>query len=274
MPELAEIETIARALGPALVGRRVLSLEARWPRALRPSPGAVRACVGRTFRSVGRRGKQLLLELDGPAWLVVHLRMSGRMEWVAPQGPEPRHARTLWHLDDGRALAMADARRFGRVTFTEDLAATLAGLGPEPLAADLDPERFAALLAGRRGALKPLLLDQGFLAGIGNIYADESLFRARLHPRTRAADLTPSQAHALYRAIRAVLAEAIAANGTSFDWIYPGGGMQAHLRVYGRGGAPCRDCGAIIVRTVVGQRGTWTCPRCQPPPLAPGATHG
>ncbi|MFH1464420.1 MAG: bifunctional DNA-formamidopyrimidine glycosylase/DNA-(apurinic or apyrimidinic site) lyase [Pseudomonadota bacterium] len=270
MPELPEVETIARRLRPDLLGRRILHLEARWPRSLTPSPEAVRGCEGRAVIEVGRRGKLLLLGLEGGAWLGVHLRMSGRMEWAAPGQPEPRHARTLWHLDDGRALVMDDARKFGRVTFTYDMKDIIDNLGPEPLSADLSPARFAVMLANRRRALKPLLLDQAFLAGLGNIYTDEALFRARLHPLTPASSLSPAQAAALLGAVRAVLAEAIAQCGTSLDWIYPEGHMQDYLRVYGRAGQPCPACGAPIVRGVVGQRGTWTCPRCQPAPSAPG----
>jgi formamidopyrimidine-DNA glycosylase len=165
---------------------------------------------------------------------------------------------------------MADARKFGRVIFTQDLAGTYVDLGPEPLGDGLTPAVFAARLQARDRAIKPLLLDQTFLAGLGNIYTDEALFRARLHPLTPASALTRAEATALLTAIREVLREGIAHCGTSLDWIYPDGRMQEFLRVYGRAGAPCTACGAPIVRAVLGQRGTWTCPRCQPEPGVSG----
>jgi formamidopyrimidine-DNA glycosylase len=267
MPELPEVETIARGLRPQLVGRRITGLEARWPKALRSSPERVReACVGCEVLGVGRRGKHLLMELSGGDWLIVHLRMSGRFEWVEPNGPEPRHARTLWQLDDGRSLAMDDARKFGTVTASSDPEATLWQLGPEPLDAAFTPARFEAMLASRRRALKPLLLDQHFLAGLGNIYVDESLFRAGLHPLTPASSAPVAVVASLHGHIQQVLREAIAACGTSIDWIYPQGRMQHYLRVYGRAGEPCGACGATIQRLVVAQRGTWICPLCQPRP--------
>lgn len=265
MPELPEVETIARGLRPQLVGRRIVALDARWPKALRPSLERVeQGCVGRRVDGVGRRGKHLLLELSEGDWLIVHLRMSGRFEWVEPDGPEPRHARTLWRLDDGRALAMDDARKFGTVTWSPDPLGTLSRLGPEPLDPAFSPARFEAMLASRRRALKPLLLDQHFLAGLGNIYVDESLFRAGLHPLTPASSVTPEQVGTLHGHIQQVLSEAIDSCGTSIDWIYPQGRMQNYLRVYGRAGEPCGSCGTPIERLVVAQRGTWICRTCQP----------
>jgi formamidopyrimidine-DNA glycosylase len=267
MPELPEVETIARGLRPELVGRRILRLEARWPKALRPDPATVTAgCEGRRVRAVGRRGKHLLLGLEGGAHLIVHLRMSGRLEWFGPGRPEPRHARTVWHLDDGRSLAMDDARKFGTITWSEDPGATLAKLGPEPLEEGFTPARFVAMLAPRRRALKPLLLDQHFLAGLGNIYVDESLHRAGLHPLTPADSVSRARVEALHGHIQQVLREAIDSCGTSIDWIYPQGRMQDYLRVYGRAGEPCPACDAPIERLVVAQRGSWFCPRCQPSP--------
>jgi formamidopyrimidine-DNA glycosylase len=266
LPELPEVETIARSLRPALVGSRIARLEARWPKALRPDPATVtRGCEGRRVSSVGRRGKHLLVGLEDSGHLIVHLRMSGRFEWVEPGQPQPRHARTLWHLDDGRILAMDDARKFGTVTWSARPEHTLSGLGPEPLDEGFTPARFAAMLAPRRRALKPLLLDQQFLAGLGNIYVDESLHRAGLHPLTPADSLEPDQVARLHGHIEAVLTQAIDSCGTSIDWIYPQGRMQDYLRVYGRAGEPCLGCGAPIERLVVAQRGTWICPRCQPP---------
>jgi formamidopyrimidine-DNA glycosylase len=271
MPELPEVETIARGLVPDLVGRRIVRLEARWPRSLRPDPQRVeQGCVGRRVLSVGRRGKHLLIELEGGDWLIVHLRMSGRFEWVAPGELPGDHARTIWWLDDGRGLAMEDARKFGTVTWSQSPAGTLHQLGPEPLQDEFTPGRFEAMLQSRRRALKPLLLDQHFLAGLGNIYVDESLFRAGLHPQAPANTLDHAQALGLHGHIQQVLREAIDSCGTSIDWIYPQGRMQHYLRVYGRAGEPCPTCGTPIRRLVVAQRGTWICPRCQPlPPESP-----
>ncbi len=271
MPELPEVETIARSIRPGLVGRRLVRLEARWPKALRPDPETVSSrATGRIVTGLGRRGKHLLIELEGSGCLIVHLRMSGRMEWVAPGGAEPRHARTLFHLDDGTILVMDDARKFGTVTWSEDPAATLSRLGPEPIDADFTAERLAAMLEPRRRALKPLLLDQHFLAGLGNIYVDESLHRAGLHPLTPASSLVGEQVETLWRVMREVLHEAIEHCGTSLDWIYPQGQMQSYLRVYGRAGEPCPACGAAIERAVVAQRGTWFCPACQRPTTGSG----
>ena len=267
MPELPEVETIARGLRPGLVGRRIEGIEARWPKSLRPTVQRVtQGCVGREILDVGRRGKHLILHLSDDGYLIVHLRMSGRFEWVEPGGDEPRHARTLWRLSDGRSLAMDDARKFGTVTWSDDPAITLAQLGPEPLESTFTPERFAAMLATRRRALKPLLLDQHFLAGLGNIYVDESLFRSGLHPLQAACSVGPEAVRALHGHIQAVLTEAIDNCGTSIDWIYPQGRMQSYLRVYGRAGEPCVACGTTIERLVVAQRGTWICPACQPTP--------
>ncbi len=267
MPELPEVETIVRRLRPQLLGRKVLALEARWPKALHPSEEQVRrACGGREIQQLGRRGKHALLGFSGGGWLLIHLRMSGRLEIWSEEQPPWRHARTLWRLDDGRWLVMDDARKFGRVLASREPEGSLAHLGPEPLDPAFTAERFQAMLAARRRALKPLLLDQAFLAGLGNIYADESLFRAGIHPLAKAAALKPAESRELHRRIQQVLREAIEHNGTSIDWIYPSGSMQDYLRVYGRAGEPCVRCGASIQRMVVAQRGTWICPRCQRTP--------
>ncbi len=264
MPELPEVETIARSLRPELVGARILRIEARWPKALRPDVAAVERCHGRSVLEVGRRGKHLILYLSEGGHLIVHLRMSGRFSWVEPDCEAPAHARTMWHLDGGRTLAMEDARKFGTVTWSEEPTATLWQLGPEPLEQGFTPARFWAMLASRRRALKPLLLDQHFLAGLGNIYVDESLHRAGLHPTTSSSSVPEDRVRLLHGHIQQVLREAIDACGTSIDWIYPQGNMQRYLRVYGRAGEPCGACGTPIERLVVAQRGTWICPSCQP----------
>ena len=265
MPELPEVETIARRIEPDVVGRRIIAFESEACRHAVPSAAEVRAViVGRTVRALFRRGKLLVFELSEagrPLWQTVHLRMSGRIEWEVDG--RPRHGYTMWRFDQGPALWFCDSRKFGRVTVTTDLEKTMARLGPEPLAPDFTAARLRAMLSGRKRVLKPLLLDQSFLVGLGNIYVDEALFRAGLDPRMNTAALTDQDIGRLHRAIRAVLREGIRYNGTTFDWIYPEGNMQAYLRVYGRKGRPCPRCRAPIARIVVGQRGTHLCLRCQ-----------
>ncbi len=265
MPELPEVETIVRQTRPGLLGRRFLSFEARWPRQAQPSPEALRAgLIGRRAERLERRGKTMILRLDDGGALLLHLRMSGRFAWLEPGDPqEPPHLRMIFGLDDGRGLGFCDARKFGRATWTRDPEAALAGLGPEPLDPSFGPRQLAERLAGRQRALKACLLDQSLIAGLGNIYSDEALFRAQLHPALPASALRPRQLERLHAAIRAVLAEGIEQCGTSLDWVYPGGHMQDYLRVYGRRGEPCPVCGAAIERIVLAQRSTHFCPGCQ-----------
>lgn len=264
MPELPEVETIVRTCRPRLEGRRIRAFRSLWSRNVAPSARAVsRALAGQTITHLTRRGKHIVFQLtDG--WLLVHLRMSGRLEWGADHERPPVHVRAVWELDDGRRMLLCDARKFGRITYTRDLAATTAGLGPEPLARDFTAGKLQRLLRGRRRRLKPLLLDQAVIAGLGNIYADEALFHAGLHPLRRSDEVTAAEIRRLHTAIRRVLRQAIAAHGTTIDWIYPGGWMQKRLKVYGRTGQPCRRCGTSISALRVAQRGTHVCPRCQP----------
>jgi formamidopyrimidine-DNA glycosylase len=202
---------------------------------------------------------------------LVHLRMSGRL--VVEPGGTPRDAyeRVGLRFDDGHELRFLDVRKFGRFVFHEDPAPTLARLGPEPLGPTFTVSWLRAALKGRRRMLKPLLLDQTFLAGLGNIYVDESLFRARIHPRRSADSLDRRAAAALHAAIREILAEAVAREGSSIDAFYRTpegrpGAYQERFRVYGRAGRPCLRCGGPVRRLVVGQRGTHVCLRCQRPP--------
>ncbi len=267
MPELPEVETIARRFRPELTGRRIEAFVSRWARQASPSVAAVRAgVVGRRIESLERRAKFLVFALHDGGRMLVHLRMSGRLELADPRPTtdSPRHVRAIWSLDDGRRLLFCDARKFGRIVYAPAGASPLDGLGVEPLSREFTPERLRSQLSSSRRPIKPLLLDQAVIAGIGNIYADESLHRARIHPLRAARSLERGEIRALHGAIRAVLSEAIRRNGTSFDWIYPSGGMQHHLRVYGRTGETCGACGAVIVALRVGQRGTHICPNCQP----------
>lgn len=282
MPELPEVESVRRQLAPELRGRSVV---AAW-RDPYPSAriGGVAAAVGQRISDVNRRGKFLLCPLTGaapPRELVLHLGMTGSVRvlssplpargevagWVAEQAS---HVRVAYGLDDGRTLVFRDPRRFGRVTVVtsgdyEPDIPTLARLGPEPLSAAFDPDGFAAALARGRAPVKARLLDQRVVAGVGNIYADESLWRARIHPASRR--VGAARAARLHAAIRDVLREAIAREGTTFrDYQLVNGAsgrFAAYLDAYGRAGLACRRCTATLRRTVVAQRGTTYCPGCQ-----------
>lgn len=266
MPELPEVETVVRRLRPQLLGRRIVAFETRWARNCTPNPQVVRtAAVGARITALTRRAKYIVAALDRGGALLVHLRMSGRFAWQDECTPgDLRHVRATFEFDSGRTLYFCDARKFGRVVFAADMGAVDAALGIEPLERSFTPAVLGELLRDRRRRLKPLLLDQAFIAGLGNIYTDEALFAAGLHPLRRADRLDPDDVRRLHAAIRGVLKKGIRHNGTSIDWIYPEGRMQRHLRVYGRGGEPCRRCGAAIQRLRVGQRSTHVCPRCQP----------
>lgn len=278
MPELPEVETIAAYLrrgkdGPSLIGQSIRAVDVQWNRTIaEPAvPEFVRRIRGQSVQAIGRRAKFLKIELD-PDTLLVHLRMSGdlRLEPETLADGQPRaaaaHDRVLFHLENGWRLVFNDTRKFGRIWLVQDPASVLADLGPEPL----DPSFTAAVLHERLRTharqLKPLLLDQTFLAGLGNIYTDEALHRARLHPNQPANRLTAEQAGQLWQAIRTVLLEGIRSHGASIDWAYRGGDFQNSFQVYGRTGKPCYRCGTLIVRRVVGQRSTHFCPTCQPEP--------
>ncbi|MFQ5748759.1 MAG: bifunctional DNA-formamidopyrimidine glycosylase/DNA-(apurinic or apyrimidinic site) lyase [Planctomycetota bacterium] len=275
MPELPEVETLVRRLGPRLRGRRILGFESAWPRALEnfTPVQARRQLAGARLVEVGRRGKFFRLGTDRGLWLLGHLRMSGNLFLGLPGAPAPRFLRHRLLFEGGSELQFTDSRKFGRLRLTEDPASDLDALGPEPLERGWTSAVFWAALRRRRRQLKPLLLDQTFLAGLGNIYADESLHRARLHPLRNAATLKAEEVRRLHAAIRRTLREAIRACGSSFDFVYatlegrPAGRFQDRLRVYGRAGEPCGSCGARrVVRILVAQRGTHLCPGCQPAP--------
>lgn len=271
MPELPEVETLAQEMRALLIGRCILRVEVRWPRTVAaPDPETfARRLTGRCIREIGRRGKWLLLGLDGEEWLLVHLRMSGRLTVEDVEASEDAHIRVVFHLEDGRRLHFSDPRKFGRMVLTACPEDWLGDLGPEPLDPGLTPERLAGMLRGRRVRLKPLLADQRFLAGLGNIYADEVLWRARLHPLRRADTLTTEEVTRLHGAIREVLEEAVARRGTTLAdrrYVLPDGRpgeFAAHLGVYGREGAPCPRCGTSIVRIRIGGRSAHFCPQCQ-----------
>jgi formamidopyrimidine-DNA glycosylase len=268
MPELPEVETIVRHYRPRLEGRRIIRFVSRWAKQAEPNVAAVRrGIVGKRIRRLWRRAKFIVADLEGgrrPAYLLIHLRMSGRFEWAADHDREPQHVRTIFDLDDGNTLWLCDSRKFGKVIYTTDIAAATSHLGVEPLERTFTPATFERLLHGHARQLKPLLLDQSLVAGLGNIYVDEALFQAGLHPATRSNELIAEQARRLRREIRAVLRKAIRHRGTSFDSVYPDGGMKRHLKVYGRAGLPCVRCGTPVAGLRIAQRGTHVCPKCQP----------
>lgn len=277
MPELPEVETVRRGLHERLRDRVFQGISyLEWPRTLE-YPGSDRfdkLIAGRRVTGVRRRAKFILLDLDGDFCLTIHLRMTGQVIVEAASAPRGRFARVAFALARGDELRFDDARRFGRIGLYQpaELSARLERLGPEPLGDDLDATAFAAMLHARRGRIKPLLLDQSFLAGLGNIYVDEALHRAGLHPLLHANTVSPAQAGRLYHQLRELLLEAVGSGGTTFssyrDAYGNAGDYYERRRVYAREGEPCTTCGNAIARITVGGRGTHFCPGCQPPPGA------
>jgi formamidopyrimidine-DNA glycosylase len=270
MPELPEVETIAANLRsgahgrPALTGRRILDAHLLWERTLaEPDPADFAPRLrGQVIQNIWRRGKFLVMSLSIDT-LLFHLRMSGDMLVEPAAAPLARHHRLILDLEQDLRLAFNDARKFGRAWLTADPMAVLGKLGPEPFDEDLSSTRFFEMLHARRRLLKPLLMDQAFIAGLGNIYTDEALHMARLHPLTGSQVLTPESAARLLKSIRFVLEQGIQRSGASIDWVYRGGDFQNFFRVYQRAGEPCPVCGASIERMIVGQRSTHFCPSCQ-----------
>jgi formamidopyrimidine-DNA glycosylase len=271
MPELPEVETIVRWLregrdgAPPLPGQVVKSVTLRWARHIaQPSPAAFKAQIrNRTIRQVQRRGKFITLVLDRGV-LLIHLKMSGELKVLRSRAPRERFEHTVFHLESGWDLRFLDARKFGKVFLLDNPEGVLGPLGPDPLDPRLSARILGQRLARHRRAVKNLLLDQSFLAGVGNIYADEALHRARIHPLRRSDSLSPAEVSALLRGIRQALRSGLRHNGASIDWVYRGGEFQNHFRVYQRTGEPCPVCSKPVTRIVVAQRGTHFCPSCQP----------
>ena len=265
MPELPEVETIARALQPDLIGKTIISAEVRWARTLAtPSLNQFKKQIaGQKIMDVSRRAKYLILNLEDYN-LLIHLRMSGDLMIREGKIKPEKHDRLLLNLSDHHYLAFNDTRKFGRVWLTNQPEEILGKLGPEPFGKVFTAQWLFENLHARKRSLKPLLLDQTFLAGLGNIYTDECLHIANLHPLASSNNVTKEQAAALHKAIRAVLKEGIRRNGASIDWVYRGGEFQNYFRVYGRDGQACSVCGTTIQKLTVGQRGTHICPTCQP----------
>ncbi len=270
MPELPEVETIRQNLRrggatlPSILGWNVESAQVLWARSL-VMPGVdefKRRLIGQQVVDIGRRGKFLIVELSKDA-LLIHLHMSGDLVVEENREPVATHCRVAIEFENGQRLAFIDARKFGRLWLTAEKETILSDLGPEPLDDAFQAQDLYRRLHAHRRRLKPLLLDQTFLAGLGNIYADEALNLARLHPLMLSNQVSAADAERLWRAIRAVIEEGIQRNGASIDWVYRGGEFQNYFRVYQRTGQPCRECGEAIQRIVIGQRSAHFCPNCQ-----------
>ncbi|MGA3488327.1 bifunctional DNA-formamidopyrimidine glycosylase/DNA-(apurinic or apyrimidinic site) lyase [Micromonosporaceae bacterium DT55] len=279
MPELPEVETVRQGLAQWVVDRRIARVEVRHPRAVRrhlPGPAHFAAALaGRTITDVRRRGKYLWLPLDSGDAVIGHLGMSGQLLLQPPQTPDEKHLRVRFGFDDdGPELRFVDQRTFGGLMLSEggaELPAEIAHIARDPMDPLFSDAAFAAGLRRRRTEVKRALLDQTLISGVGNIYADEALWRARLHGNRATDTLTGPAAQRLLGHVRDVLGEAITAGGTSFDALYvnvngESGYFDRALNVYGREGEPCGRCGAPIRREAFMNRSSFSCPRCQPRP--------
>ena len=274
MPELPEVETVRRSLIARIVGRRIHALR------LGDFPGVLGGervddvgarVAGREVTGIRRRAKYLIIDLDDETAIIVHLRMTGKLTLASDADPPLRFERLAIELDEGLSLRFCDQRKFGRVTHVQDdaLARLDERLGREPLEAGFSAAWLQERLGRRPGKIKAVLLDQRLIGGLGNIYADESLFLAGIHPERRANTLAPEEIRRLHRAIRRILRAAVSGQGTTFSSFEDAEGNPGRygrsLRVYGRGGkGACPVCGAPLERIIVGGRGTSSCPRCQP----------
>ncbi len=282
MPELPEVETIVRGLRRVLIGREISDVEVRLQKTVLGSKEVfISSLQGRKIVGAERRGKFILLHLSDGRVLVIHLGMTGRLLFFSGTEPLEKHTHVFFRFASARArgpaqLHFVDQRQFGRMSVGGPGMGggldRLSRLGPEPL--DISSDAFIRRARTRHREIKPLLLDQTFLAGVGNIYADEALYRARIHPRRRADSLSPGELLQLHRSLRRILKSAIRAGGTSVrnyvDAKGSSGAFQKRLRVYGRKGKPCPACGIPLVREWIGGRGTFFCPRCQQPERMPG----
>ncbi len=274
MPELPEVETIRRQLAPHLEGRTIVEVEILDPRWTRPlDPRVVQDGLrGRVVERVGRSGKYLVWAVTGERYLLIHLRMTGALLFDAPA--EPLHTRVRFELDGGHRLLYVDPRRFGTGHLMRDDAARALyfaeRIGIEPMTPEFTAEHLRGMTRGRRAPIKSFVLDQRRIAGVGNIYADEALFRARIHPLRAAGTLNRSQLEALRTGIEAALQAGIEAKGATIDDFRhvdgARGSFQDQFLVHRREGEPCPRCGTTIRKLVVGGRGTYVCERCQPRP--------
>lgn len=269
MPELPEVEMVARGLREPLVGQRLTEVRCYWPRHVHGLSVAElqKGVNGRVVQAIDRRGKFLLFHLNDGQVLIIHLRMSGRLSVVPAATPADKHTHTIFALNNGQELRFWDQRKFGRVYLVDDAAEVVSQLGPEPLSPDFTVALLANILKGRKRTLKPLLLDQTFIAGIGNIYADEALFYAGIHPTRTSDTLTVEEIGRLHAGIGHALTLGIERGGASIDlYIRPDGtpgDMQNAVRVFRRTGQVCYDCSTPIEKVTLGGRSTHFCPICQ-----------
>jgi formamidopyrimidine-DNA glycosylase len=270
VPELPEVETIVNELSPMVCGKHIQRVEFLWPKTLL-SPGAEEFATGidgHVISALTRRGKYLVFMLDSGRLMLVHLRMTGSLRMVSSRAPVPGHTRAIIHLEHGQDLVFIDPRKFGKFQLAEPGCRPLAALGVEPLEPDFTAGALANILAGRRCPVKSVLLNQTLIAGVGNMYADEALFAAGIHPGRTAAGLLKTEVEHLHTAVIKVLRDGIEAKGASIsNYFRPGGETgRAHIsfNVAHRRKGKCHRCGALIERIVIQQRGTYFCPKCQP----------
>ena len=282
MPELPEVETVRARLAPVLTGRRFERVEIHDPRLVRPyEPAEVAAELeGERVAAVERRGKYLIVRFESGRVLLIHLRMTGSLRHTSGDLAEDTHRRAVVRLDNGSDVAYRDVRRFGTWLLLEpgELEPYLdSRVGEEPLDALFTAARLGERLSGRRAPIKAALLDQRTLAGMGNIYVDEALWRARIHPLRAAESLDRNELRRLHKGVRAALEAGIARQGSTLrDYALPdgaSGSMQHEFKVYGRGGEPCDRCGTPIAKIRVAGRGTWFCSTCQPAQAASSSSR-
>jgi formamidopyrimidine-DNA glycosylase len=274
MPELPEVQTIVNDLNAAgLVGQTIEAAAVFWARTI-AEPAAKTFCNrirGRTIAAIRRRGKFIIFDFQKNGYLLMHLRMSGRLHLVTAEQPRKKHEHVLLNLDGGRQLRFHDTRKFGRLYLMSDADPILSRLGPEPLSSGFTRQKLVQRLKARKRLLKPLLLDQTFIAGLGNIYVDEALWESKIHPCRTAATLSETEIRALHRAIPLVLKRGLKNLGTSlgtgkthfYSVAKHQGRNRDQLNVFRRTGKPCPRCGRAVERIIVGQRSTHICPQCQ-----------
>lgn len=265
MPELPEVEITVRRMRGFLIGRTITNVDVAWERMAYPTVDELRVrLLGQRVEAIDRRGKYVVFRLSGEDSLIIHLKMTGDLQVLRASIPRHHHDRVVFDLDNGCQLRFRDQRKFGRVYLIDDPAKILGRLGPEPLDGSLNEDEFLVLFDRRSRRIKSLLLDQEFVAGLGNIYADEALFLAGIRPQRQADTLLDEEKRRLFRSIRQVLRMAIERNGTSLaDEAYRGGRYQEQFLVYGRPEEPCPECGSPIKRIRLGQRSAHFCPDCQ-----------
>ncbi len=272
MPELPEVETIKNELSPHIVGQRITDVSLFWKRMVRrPSVEEFRSrLIGQEITGIARRGKYFIFGLTGDEVLIIHLKMTGSLLLKSDSAEPDKYVRAIFHLDKGTALHFRDPRKFGAMWLVEDRNAVVGKLGPEPLEADFTPQLLAQRLANRSVSIKALLCDQTVVAGIGNMYADEALFAASIHPLRSGKSLLPEEIEHLHRSIRQVLQAGIDNKGASVaNYFRPDGTLgtaHSEFKVAHQGGKSCPVCGTPIVRIPIRHRGTYFCPRCQPEP--------